>query len=97
MDWTNHQGNNGYGGRNLCLEIQKVTQPMSVDLSELDHLAEMLHILHLSDICEGTGMSVCDCLAVKHPIAQSIVPSEVVSTSVESIFLHPVVIDWCFG
>ena len=54
-------------------------------------------ILNPSDIYEGTGMPVRDCLAAKHPAAQPIVPSEVVPPPADSDSSHPVIYDSLTG
>ena len=38
-------------------------------------------ILRATDLCENGKMTFRDCLAVKHPPGQPVVPSEVVFTS----------------
>ena len=48
-------------------------------------------ILCVSDLFEDGRMTVCDCLAAKHPPGQPVVLSKVVSTSHKSEFPHRII------
>ena len=54
--------------------------------------------LHAIDLCEDGKMTVCNSLAAKHPPSHPVVvPSEVVSTSQESEFPHPIIFESLTG